>query len=68
MHKYRKLYRDDPLRFSTENQNFTDSRLKFRRNFLYVLKKVFLLGDNEKMLKIVEHVIKTNVTRNWDIL
>ena len=66
LHDYRKLYRDDPLRFSINSCNFTDSQLKFRRNFLYILKKRYLQcsdWNQEKaieMLDIIQHIIKTN--------
>eukprot|EP00347_Sterkiella_histriomuscorum_P002852 403366550 len=68
LHEYRKLSRDDPLKFSHLSHNFTDSRLKFRRNFLYVLKKMYLADKNEELLKIIQHILKTNTNRNWDVL
>ena len=74
LHDYRKLYRDDPMKFSIQSCNFTDSQLKFRRNMLYILKKRYLTCDEGnvdrllEMIDIVEHIIKTNQKRNWDVL
>lgn len=45
LHQYRKLHREsDPFHHSIEcNTNFTDSRLKFQRNFVYMLKQLYLV-------------------------
>lgn len=78
LHDYRKLYRDDPLKFSTQSHNFTDSQLKFQRNYLFILKKKYLLANNKEdgthndnlveMMDIVEHLIKINDRRRWNLL
>lgn len=75
LHQYRQLYRDDPVKFSAESQNFTDSRLKFKRNFLFILKKKYLLceGDtdlknSEDIMQIVQHLISINTSRKWNIM
>jgi hypothetical protein len=68
LHKYRKLYRDDPIRFASESTNYTDSRLKFKRNFIFIMKKLYLLNKDDELLMIMEHLIQTNTNKNWDII
>jgi hypothetical protein len=34
------------MEFTTQSTNFTDSQLKFRRNFLFILKKRYLMCDD----------------------
>jgi len=43
LHRYRKLHREDLLKFCTQSQNFTDSQLKFRRNHTFLLKRLYLV-------------------------
>lgn len=48
LHSYRKLEREkDIMRFaSSGSTNWADSRLKFKRNFLHVLQKLYLVIDH----------------------
>ena len=78
LHKYRKLERDkDLLHFaSVQSTNFADSRLKFKRNFLHLLQKLYLMDHSglpsakrEETLLLVEHMLKQNTSlHQWDIL
>ena len=89
LHQYRKLSRDsNPFRHCLQSStNFTDSRLKFKRSLIFLLKQLYLslqnidsidkqrsfpLSSKQKQqqtdyLKLIEHLIKTNVFRKWDI-
>ena len=76
LHQYRKLDRDkDILHFASAAQstNFADSRLKFRRNFLHLVQKLYLVGSQsrdkqEQFLLLLHHLIRHNNTRQWDVL
>ena len=71
LHKYRKLEREkDILQFSgVPSTNFADSRLKFKRNFLHLLQKLYLLDSSssppakrEELLLLIEHLLKHNTS------
>ena len=49
LHEYRKLEKEkDLMRFaSSGSTNWADSRLKFKRNFLHILQKLYLLINHE---------------------
>lgn len=51
--------------------NFTDSRLKSRRAMIYLLKQCYLFSSvghlENELLKIVSHLLDTNIERRWDI-
>ena len=76
LHQYRKLDREkDILHFASaaKSTNFADSRLKFKRNFLHLLQKLYLVGSSspdkqEQLLLLIDHLVKRNNMRQWDIL
>ena len=41
--QYRKMNRENIMRFTIQsNTNYTDSKLKFKRNLMYFLKQIYL--------------------------
>ena len=50
------------MKFAGSNTTlYADSRLKFRRNFIYLLQKLYLL-DSEEILPLIEHILKNSNT------
>ena len=80
LHEYRKLEKEkDLMRFaSSATTPWADSRLKFKRNFLHILQKLYLLiGPSEcgfstsrkrDFLALIDHLLKCNSAKPaWDI-
>ena len=70
LHKYRKLEKEKSVfKFAGSNTTlYADSRLKFRRNFIYLLQKLYLL-DDEEILPLIEHILKnSNTAKTCNVL
>lgn len=75
------------FKFTAPANNFADSRIKFKRSLIFLLKQLYAhalptellreaTGDRVKgsqmkmrvwLLQIVEHLVKVNISRRWDV-